>query len=330
MKKELFSETAEALKDIPNGTILKTRRQTAEGGALPTEQLETWTEGKGAIESFAVFPGIEVSLHRYAAERVRFRHAADGSVIAVNHCRTGRAGWRMRGGGTIYLGPGDLCIHSMDDCAESEIELPLGYYEGAAVAADLRALAAGAPEILREAGFDAREIYRRFCAGGSPFGIPSSASAEAGLLAALRRARRDARPILQTQGDRSSALHHGRAARRRRDNAVRLRADGADKRNPQLPHGKPGQAVYDRRALEKIPPQHFDAQSGIQSRLRAAGRFICQRAPNEARGELLRESGASVAEIARAVGYETQGKFTKAFKESVGETPAEYRRRQRG
>ena len=46
--------------------------------------------------------------------------------------------------------------------------------------------------------------------------------------------------------------------------------------------------------------------------------------------KLLRESGASVAEIARAVGYETQGKFTKAFKESAGETPAEYRRNQKG
>ena len=46
--------------------------------------------------------------------------------------------------------------------------------------------------------------------------------------------------------------------------------------------------------------------------------------------KLLRESDASVAEIARAVGYETQGKFTKAFKESAGETPAEYRRNQKG
>ena len=140
MKREYFSETAEALKDIPSGTISIMRHGAAGTGGCTAERLETWTEGKGAIESFAVFPGIEVSLHRYAAERVRFRHAADGSVLAVNHCRAGRAGWHMRDGGTIYLGPGDLCIHSMDDCAESEIELPLGYYEGAAVAADLRAI----------------------------------------------------------------------------------------------------------------------------------------------------------------------------------------------
>ena len=44
---------------------------------------------------------------------------------------------------------------------------------------------------------------------------------------------------------------------------------------------------------------------------------------------LLRETAGSVAEIARAVGYESQSKFTRAFREVEGVSPTEYRREQR-
>lgn len=43
--------------------------------------------------------------------------------------------------------------------------------------------------------------------------------------------------------------------------------------------------------------------------------------------KLLRETDDSIAVIAEKVGYETQGKFTKAFKERVQMLPTEYRRR---
>ena len=42
--------------------------------------------------------------------------------------------------------------------------------------------------------------------------------------------------------------------------------------------------------------------------------------------QLLRETDDSVAEIARSVGYESQSKFTAAFKEYFGLLPKEYRR----
>ena len=42
---------------------------------------------------------------------------------------------------------------------------------------------------------------------------------------------------------------------------------------------------------------------------------------------LLHESDMSIAEIGRLVGYESQSKFTAAFKETYGELPTEYRRR---
>lgn len=42
--------------------------------------------------------------------------------------------------------------------------------------------------------------------------------------------------------------------------------------------------------------------------------------------KLLRETNDNIAVIAEKVGYETQGKFTKAFKERGLMLPTEYRR----
>ena len=46
----------------------------------------------------------------------------------------------------------------------------------------------------------------------------------------------------------------------------------------------------------------------------------------EKAASLLRETELSVAEIAAQVGYESQSKFTAAFKEQFGKLPKEYRR----
>ena len=42
--------------------------------------------------------------------------------------------------------------------------------------------------------------------------------------------------------------------------------------------------------------------------------------------KLLRETTASIADIASQVGYESQGKFTRAFKDMEQILPTEYRR----
>ena len=46
----------------------------------------------------------------------------------------------------------------------------------------------------------------------------------------------------------------------------------------------------------------------------------------EKAAQLLRETDLTMAEIARQVGYESQSKFTAAFKEQYGLLPTAYRR----
>ena len=72
---------------------------------------------------------------------------------------------------------------------------------------------------------------------------------------------------------------------------------------------------------------NYNMWSGI---LRLTRYWNAERLAHERAMELLRESGGSIAAIAAAVGYESQGKFTRAFKDVTGQLPTEYRREHRG
>ena len=131
MKKEESNVIAQKLQKIPNGTLaLKHCRAGGTGSALFGEQFRAVTAGKGCMEAYETFPGIEVSFNVFLASEVKFRHDASDSVLEIYYCRSGRVGWNMQGGTAVYLGSGDVTAHSMACCADSAMMFPLGYSEG--------------------------------------------------------------------------------------------------------------------------------------------------------------------------------------------------------
>ena len=131
---------------------------------------------RGGLEHCEPFPGVELSWIRFHAPRIETEHAPLAHVLEVNHCRRGRIGWDMKGGTSVYLGPGDLDVHTMDCCAVSTINLPLGYYEGITVALDLEQLERIPLPLVEEAGIDTRSLLNRLCPGGEPLALPAGAA----------------------------------------------------------------------------------------------------------------------------------------------------------
>ena len=131
MKKEEPRSIAQKLQIIPAGTLFVERTGSTEyAGALFTEQFRGITNGKGCMEVYDVFPGIEASFNTFLATEIQFQHDAMDTVLEIYYCRSGRVGWNMRGGTAIYLGSGDITAHSMACCADSAMMFPLGYSEG--------------------------------------------------------------------------------------------------------------------------------------------------------------------------------------------------------
>ena len=175
MREDDYLAIADALKDIAEGSFAMKEGSSLKKFQEPLEgELQTRTTGKGKILCFGVYPGIEVSFHQYLADKVQFHHKAIHSILEVSHCRKGRIGWNMRNHISVYLGAGDLCLRTMDCCADSEMSLPLGYYEGLSFSLDLKVLQNHCPQIVREANIDIQRLHQKFCEKGTPVAIPSS------------------------------------------------------------------------------------------------------------------------------------------------------------
>ena len=91
-------------------------------------------------ETYMLYPGIELSYNYFLGDRFRFHHSHKDCVLSIDHCCRGRIGWKMKGGLSLYFGSGDLSFHATDKCSDSEITLPLGYYEGLTISLDLSVL----------------------------------------------------------------------------------------------------------------------------------------------------------------------------------------------
>lgn len=327
MKQEEAIRLENSLSDVPHRTVLLERR-TPSGSALP-QPLQAQTDGRGRLEIYGVFPGIEAAFHRFWAGRAAFHHAASRSVLEIYHCRTGRVGWNMRGGTEIYLGAGDLTIHSTDCCADSVMLFPMGYSEGISMVVDLERMARVRPEILEEAGVRAERLQEKFCAG-KPAAIPACPELD-GIFAPLYTAPPPLRlPYLKLKSQ-----------------ELLLYLDRLGPENQELTQYV-SQQTERVREIHRLLTEHLDRRYTIEelskrclintSTLKEVFKAVyglpiatymkeyrVQRAM-----KLLRETNESIAHIAAQVGYETQSKFTKAFKDVVQVPPTEYRKQQQG
>ena len=102
MKEEYRSFLRTALQDIPDGTFRIEKHNILENNKtpFPIDRLDTQINGKGKIERFLLFPGIEVALHQYLAGHIHFQHLPPPlfwkSIIAMLDGWAGICGTALR------------------------------------------------------------------------------------------------------------------------------------------------------------------------------------------------------------------------------------------
>ena len=76
MREKCAAAIAQALQEVPEGTlaILQNGAQAVRD-CHAGDQLTTQIVGKGRIERYRLYPGIELSYHQYLAEQVHFATA---------------------------------------------------------------------------------------------------------------------------------------------------------------------------------------------------------------------------------------------------------------
>lgn len=274
-----------------------------------------------------LFPGVELSHTLLCSEPVSPERAALSGMLEVNHCRSGRVGWTMAGGVSVYLGPGDLGIHTMDCCAVSTISLPLGRYEGITVALDLERLAREPLPFLREAGVDTGALLRKFRSVGAPLALPAAPE-----IAHIFDPLYQVPERLRLPYYRLKALE-----------LLLFLEELVPEREPQLGQYHAEQVAVikeihalltadlrQRYTIEELSRNYLINTATLKAVFKAVysqpiGAYMKEFRLRRAM-ELLRESGSSIAEIASQVGYESQGNFAEAFKALTHLSPSAYRK----
>lgn len=278
-------------------------------------------------ETYQLYPGIELSFHQYLADQFCIHHHHGNSVFSVDHCRFGRIGWEMQGGLSLYFGNGDLSFHFTDKCSDSRITLPLGYYEGLSVSLDLPVLKTERPELMRDAGIDVSALCKKFCNNKEAAALPSGSRIEHIFSEVYELPEQIKIPYLKLKCQ--ELLLFLNMARPAENSALDPHYSEQVELIRRI-HTQLTEHPEKRYTIDELSRDYLINTATLKNIFKSVyGMPIASYMKHyriQKAAEMLRESSDSIALIARAVGYESQSKFSAAFKDIMKILPTDYRR----
>lgn len=270
-----------------------------------------------------LYPGITLSrLQAQAEEAPNFDQPGEG--IVLHYCQSGRIGWKLPA--SVYLGPGEFLL--TDSQTLGEVCLPNRDYTGLLLSIAPAALGENAPEPLSGSGITGEALLTSYSPGGRP--VPFSAEP------ALR----------QVFESLSVGLEAYRLVflRIKVLELLVLLAAGEGCREKRLTEYPAEQVeiirqIHDRLignleqrcSIEELSRQYLMNPTTLKQMFKTIyGTSIAAHIREhrmEAAARLLAQTDMSIADVARQVGYDSQSRFSAAFKAYYRMLPKEYRRK---
>lgn len=283
-------------------------------------------DGLGLMTVYQVYPGIQLIYNDFESASCAWGGEIDKNILEINHCREGREGSRLLSGTCLYLGEGDLSIHTMDNCA-SEMSFPLKHYRGISVVINLGIVAENPPDILSESGINIMDFKDKFCSDGSCF---------------IMRAKDEIEHIFSELYSVPDCLQKPYFKLKVQELLLFLCMVDvtAEKQreqytSPQVEivkeiHKRLTSDLQVRLTIEELAREYLINAATLKSTFKGIygqpiGSYMKEYRIRRA-AVLLRQTQESIAEIANKVGYENQSKFATAFREIHGLSPVEYRK----
>lgn len=282
---------------------------------------------KNSMQSLTLAPGMELSYYTMYSENLSLHHQPVSHVMEINYCRAGRIGWRMGNGASVYLGPGDYSIHTMNTCADSELSLPNQYYEGLTLFLDLPRLTSQPPELLKGTDIDGELLYQKYCSKArfSSFAGNEETSA---IFDGFYNQPEHLASAYRKLKSLELLLYLGKAEPAAEKQLTEYQADQVNLIR-QI-HEQLLSNLSQRITIEELSRQYLINTTTLKNLFKAVyGTSIAAHIKEhrmEYAAKMLLETKEPVADIAGAVGYDSQSKFTAAFKEAYQMTPREYRK----
>lgn len=327
MEQEQLIRIKKLLQNVPKGALKVERHFNGHTETnLFAESFQTRTEGKGKMTAYQVFPGIQLSLNCFLSEKVSFQHEPNAHILEINHCQAGRIGWDFNNGTSVYLGTGDLSLHSMECCADSIMMFPLGYCESISISINLEELKRNPLPVLREVSISIEQLDRNFCRSDKSIALPSSPAIE-GIFRPLYTLPAEIRLPYFKLKIQELLLYLGYI-----DPSLSGLTQYCSRQTALIKdiHTLLTEHLDHRFTIDELSKKYLINTSSLKEVFKGVYGLPIATYMKEYRihkgMELLRQTDDSIAEIAAKVGYESQGKFTKAFKDIAKTTPTAFRK----
>ena len=270
-----------------------------------------------------LYPGITLSwLQAQAEEAPNFDQPGEG--IVLHYCQSGRIGWKLPA--SVYLGPGEFLL--TDSQTLGEVCLPNRDYTGLLLSIAPAALGENAPEPLSGSGITGEALLTSYSPGGRP--VPFSAEPTL-------------RQVFESLSAGSEAYRLIFWKIKVLELLVLLAAgEGCrEKRLTEYPaeqveiirqiHDRLIGNLEQRCSIEELSRQYLMNPTTLKQMFKTIyGTSIAAHIREhrmEAAARLLAQTDMSIADVARQVGYDSQSRFSAAFKAYYRMLPKEYRRK---
>ena len=281
-----------------------------------------------ANEIIPLYPGIELCYLTLSSDPLSVQHEALPHIIQINYCKAGQMVWEMKNGNRIYLNPGDFSLHTMKACTDSVLRFPSGIYQGLTICIDLQETVKNPPELLRDSRIFETILPEKFCQNDHPVFLAGNEQTET-IFSAFYNQPKDLKLSYQKIKTLELLLYLGKTELMPNQRLSEYQSEQID--IVRKIHEQLTQHIEQRITIEELSRQYLINPTTLKASFKAIygtsiAAHIKKHRMEKAAG-MLRESGMSIAEIAKAVGYDSQSKFTSAFKAFFQCLPTEYRKR---
>lgn len=283
---------------------------------------------KKKLETISLFPGIDLMYVSLEAESLFLHHKAADDIMQINYCKAGQITWKMKNGNQIYLNPGDFSLHRMDLCTDSALSFPTGQYAGLTIYVDLKEAASNPPELLRDTVIFRETLQKEFCREGT-ISFLAGNEQTAGIFSGFYSQREELKLPYQRLKVIELLLYLDSLKFSKQNELPAYQSEQVEIMREI--HDRLIQNLGERVTIEELSREYLINPTTLKTAFKAVYGTSIAAHMKEHRmkmaANLLRDSDMSIAKIAQAVGYDSQSKFTAAFKATFHVLPTAYRKK---
>ncbi len=283
---------------------------------------------KAANAAIPLYHGIELCYLTFSTDSFSVQHKALSHIIQINYCKAGQMMWEMTNGNRIYLNPGDFSLHTMKACTDSVLTFPNGTYQGLGIYIDLQEASDTPPELLKNLGVFETILPEKFCKDDNPVFLAGNEQTES-----IFSAFYDQPETLMLPFQKIKILELLLYLVKMEFTPQNKLAEYQSELTETIRkiHDQILQHMEQRITIEELSRQYLINPTTLKNAFKSvygtsiAAHIKEHRMRQAAR--MLIDSNMNIAEIAQAVGYDSQSKFTAAFKAYFKILPREYRKK---